>query len=83
MELAIHLPDRATYRETIILPLRWPIMEGTVSRRFDLKRLQEYMQCKIPKQAKLILLAVTAKGGGRGLVTENKLTSPSWGSGGW
>ena len=41
------------------------------------------MQCKIPKQAKLILLAVTAKGGGRGLVTENKLTSPSWGSGGW
>ena len=42
------------------------------------------MQHKIPKQAKLILLlAVNEEGGGRGLVTENKLTSPSWGSGGW
>lgn len=83
MELAIHLPNGGTYKETIILPLRWHIIEGTVSRCFDLKRLQEYMQRKIPKQAKLILLAVNAEGGGRGLVTENKLTSPSWGSGGW
>lgn len=58
-------------------------MEGTVSRCFDLKTLQEYMQRKIPKQAKLILLAVNAESEGRGLVTDNKLTSPSWGSGGW
>lgn len=41
------------------------------------------MQRKIPKQAKLILLAVNAESEGRGLVTDNKLTSPSWGSGGW
>lgn len=40
------------------------------------------MQRKFPKQAKLILL-VNAEGEGRGLVTEIKLTSPSWGSGGW
>lgn len=38
MGLAIHLPDRATYKETIILPLTWDVMKGIVSRCFDYKR---------------------------------------------